>query len=88
MARGCREKVERSVVALDHADREWLISLFASFEQKCGDLDTLLAWRTEHEMSRRQTGFQSGCLPDGDRRLSPGRRLDGLSRAADRLSVS
>jgi hypothetical protein len=88
MARGCREGVQKSFHTLEDADREWLISVFASVALERGGLDTLLAWRAEREMRRRPSGLPIRGLRNGDRRLSPKRREDDLSRAAGRLSAT
>ncbi len=64
----------RSVSMSEDADREWLTSLFRSFERNW-DLDALVAWRTRHGMG--QGGF--------DPSRSAGRRLrDRLPRLLQR----
>ena len=67
----------------DDSERQWLIGLFASFAQERGDLDTLLAFRTDWEMRRRQSWFPGRGLRDGSARRSPGRRLGDLFRRAE-----
>ena len=83
MASRWREDAKRSFRTPEDADREWLVSLFASFAEERADLDTMLSWRAECEMRGRPGGFPGRVQRFGDRRRSPGRRRDDPSRAAD-----
>lgn len=67
----------------DEAERRWLLSVFDALARGRDDVDSLLAFRDEARMRRRN----ESAVRWGERRRSPGRRLSDLLRPPGRAAT-
>lgn len=67
----------------DEAERRWLLSVFDALARGRDDVDSLLAFRNEARLRRRN----ESAFRWGERRRSPGRRLSDLLRPPGRAAT-
>lgn len=67
----------------DEAEREWLLSVFDALARGPDDVESLLAFRNEARIRRRNDSVARW----GERRRSPGRRLSDLVRSPGRAAT-